>query len=91
MLEDLKGNISADMRDACSLFDFVTEKNRTEGEINSVLCSLSHMKYPYSKSLKGHELRKSYKIWLRRKLRQMLRDYYSRKLREPNGLNNSKA
>lgn len=89
MLDNLKGNVSADSKDVCDLFDFLVEKQRTEGEINSMLCSLAHCKYPYSHSLKGHELRKGYKIWLRRKANRMLRDYFARK-NKPIGLNSSK-
>ncbi len=89
MLDNLKFPISADSKDVCDLFDFMVEKQRTEGEINSVLCSMSHCKYPFSKTLKGHQLRKSYKIWLRRKANRMLRDYYARK-NQPISLNSLK-
>lgn len=90
MLENLKGNISRDMKDCCDLFDFVTEKHRSPSEIDGVINGFAHQKYSFGKTQKGHDLRVQYKNWLRYKLRQMLRDYYKRKLREPNGLNNSK-
>jgi len=91
MLEDLKGTMSRDMRDCCELFDFVTEKHRSPSEIDGVINSFAHQKYSYSKTQAGHDLRVKYKNWLRWNLRKMLRDYYSKKLHEPNDLNNSKT
>ena len=90
MLENLKGTISRDNRDCCDLFDFVTERQRSPSEIDGVINGFAHEKYPFGKTQKGHELRMKYKTWLRYKLKSMLKDYYYKKLREPNVLNNSK-
>lgn len=90
MLENLKGTMSRDMRDACELFDFVTEKKRSPSEIDGVINGFAHQKYTFGKTQKGHELRVQYKNWLRFKLRQMLKDYYAKK-NKPIDLNNSNA
>lgn len=87
---DSKGTMSRDMRDACDLFDFVSEKQRAPSEIDGLINSMAHQKYSGCHTQKGHDLRVKYKTWLRKKLRQMLNDYYFRKFSEPNTLNNSK-
>lgn len=88
---DSKGTMSADNRDLCELFDFVTEKKRFSSEIDGFINSLAHQKYPYPHSQEGHDLRMKYKKWLRFRLKKMLGMYYAKKKCEPNALNNSSA
>ena len=40
--------------------------NCSKDEINIECSILSHLKYPYNKSLKGHDLRQKYRQWLKK-------------------------
>ena len=68
--------LSKDFQDIEDLLKFVTEKQRSESEIQGFLNTLAHEKYHqdvWGKGTgKGHALRQRYKAWLKRKLNQRI-------------------